>query len=69
LSPSADVSKQEFCIVKVLPLEVLAPFSGVGVSVSAYFPRPTDFQEELRIRIEIEDIFGNWQRLDVTARV
>lgn len=48
---------------------VLAPFSGVSVPVSAYFPRPADFQGELRIRIEIEDIFGNWQRLDVTARV
>lgn len=44
----------------------LAPYSGDGIRVSAF----TVFSgtPEMRIRVEVEDLFGKWYQVIVTAR-
>jgi len=50
----------------VTPL-VLAPYSGTGARVAA-LSRQFTSPAELRIRVEVEDLFGRTYRVEVTAR-
>jgi hypothetical protein len=45
---------------------ILAPYAGVDAKIQAFIKKPRPV--EMRVRIEVEDLFGKRYRLDVTAK-